>query len=101
MRRHSGSANDERPGGRALAHRTEGSPMLLARADEVSATTYSKVGYFACFGGAEYPDSWRGEAPLCVSYGCLFGTMSEAARLTLGARKGSKTVIHGYRGEPG
>ncbi len=64
----------------------------------VSATAYSKVGHFACFGGAEYPDSWRGEAPLCASYGCLFGKMSEAACLALGARKGSKTVIHGYKG---
>jgi hypothetical protein len=64
----------------------------------MSATTYSKVGYFACFGGAEYPDSWRREAPLCTSYGCLFGKMSEDACLTLGARKLSKTVIHGYKG---
>jgi TIR domain-containing protein len=64
----------------------------------MSATTYSKVGYFACFGGAEYPDAWRREAPLCTSYGCLFGKMSQAACLTLGAKKGSKTVIHGYKG---
>jgi hypothetical protein len=64
----------------------------------MSATTYSKVGYFACFGGAEYPDSWRGEALLCTSYGCLFGKMPEVTCLTLGAKKGSKTVIHGYKG---
>jgi hypothetical protein len=64
----------------------------------ISATAYSKAGYFACFGGAEYPDSWRGEAPLCMAYGCLFGKMSEAACLDLAAKKRSKTVIHGYKG---
>jgi len=60
--------------------------------------TYSKVGNFACFGGAEYPDSWREEAPLCVSYGCNFGKMSQDACLTLGAKKRSKTIIHGITG---
>ena len=63
-----------------------------------SANIYAKVGNFACFGGAEYPDSWRGEAPLCVSYGCNFGKMSEDACLALGTRKRSKTVIHGNTG---
>jgi hypothetical protein len=60
-----------------------------------SANTYSKVGSFACFGEAEYPDSWRAEAALCVTYGCNFGKMSQDACLALGARKRSKTVIHG------
>lgn len=62
-----------------------------------SATTYAKVGSFACFDGAEYPRSWRDEAPLCTPYGCNFGKMAEDACLSLGARKGSKTVIHGKR----
>jgi TIR domain len=70
----------------------------VRQSSPVSATAYSKVGYFACFGGAEYPDGWRSEAPLCTSYGCLFGKMTEAACLTLAASKGSKTVIHGYKG---
>ena len=63
-----------------------------------SAKTYSKSGNFACFNKAEYPDSWREEASLCVPYGCNFGKMSEDACLTLGANKGSKTVIHGNAG---
>jgi hypothetical protein len=63
-----------------------------------SAKTYSKTGNFACFGKAEYPDSWREEASLCVPYGCNFGKMSQDACLTLGARKRSKTVIHGNKG---
>jgi hypothetical protein len=60
-----------------------------------SAKIYSKSGNFACFGEAEYPNSWRDEAPLCTSYGCNFGKMSQDACLALGARKQSKTVIHG------
>jgi hypothetical protein len=63
-----------------------------------SAKTYSKIGNFACFSKAEYPDSWREEASLCVPYGCNFGKMSQDACLTLGARKRSKTVIHGNTG---
>jgi len=63
-----------------------------------SAKIYSKIGNFACFSKAEYPDSWREEASLCASYGCNFGKMSEDACLTLGARKRSKTVIHGNTG---
>src|SRR6516225_8235602 len=62
------------------------------------AKTYSKVGNFACFNEAEYPNSWRGEAAICAPYGCNFGKMSEDACLTLGARKQSKTVIHGNTG---
>ena len=58
-------------------------------------TAYTKVGNFACFGDAEYPNGWREEAPLCVPYGCNFGRMSREACLALAARKGSKTVIHG------
>ena len=58
---------------------------------------YSKVGNFACFAEAEYPDSWREEAPLCAAYGCNFGKMSQDACLALAARKGSKTVIHGNK----
>jgi hypothetical protein len=68
------------------------------RSPPTSATTYAKVGNFACFNEAEYPDSWRGEAPLCVPYGCNFGKMPEDACLTLGAGKRSKTVIHGNTG---
>jgi len=63
-----------------------------------SAKTYSKVGNFACFSKAEYPDSWREEASLCAPYGCNFGKMPEDACLALGARKRSKTVIHGNTG---
>ncbi len=69
-------------------------PALVAP----SAKTYSKIGNFACFSKAEYPDSWREEASLCVPYGCNFGKMSQDACLTLGARKRSKTVIHGNTG---
>jgi TIR domain-containing protein len=60
-----------------------------------SADAYSRFGNFACFSEAQYPDSWREEASSCVSYGCNFGKMSRDACLSLGARKGSKTVIHG------
>ena len=63
-----------------------------------SAKIYSKIGNFACFSKADYPDSWREEASLCAPYGCNFGKMSEDACLTLGARKRSKTVIHGNTG---
>jgi hypothetical protein len=68
------------------------------RSPFTSAKTYSKFGNFACFSEAEYPDSWREEAPLCAPYGCNFGKMSQDACLTLGARKQSKTVIHGNSG---
>jgi TIR domain len=68
------------------------------RSPLTSEKTYSKVGNFACFSEAEYPDSWRGEASLCGPYGCNFGKMSQDACLTLGARKRSKTVIHGNAG---
>jgi hypothetical protein len=63
-----------------------------------SAKTYLKSGNFACFNKAEYPDSWREKASFCVPYGCNFGKMSQDACLTLGARKRSKTVIHGNPG---
>ncbi|MEA2887932.1 MAG: hypothetical protein QOD11_2292 [Bradyrhizobium sp.] len=63
-----------------------------------SATAYAADGNFACFDKAEYPDSWRAEAPLCGPYGCNFGKMSQDACLALGARKQSKTVIHGIIG---
>lgn len=63
-----------------------------------SAKTYSKVGNFACFGAAEYPDGWRDQASVCVAYGCNFGKMSQDACLALGARRGSKTVIYGTPG---
>jgi hypothetical protein len=73
------------------------------RADEVeqqrqAAKTYSKVGNFACFSEAEYPDSWREEASLCAPYGCNFGKLSQDVCLTLGVKKRSKTVIHGNTG---
>jgi hypothetical protein len=63
-----------------------------------SAKAYSRFGNFACFGEAQYPDSWREEASFCVPYGCNFGQMDRDACLALGARKGSKTVIHGNTG---
>jgi hypothetical protein len=68
------------------------------RSPLTSAKTYTKFGNFACFGEAQYPDSWREEASFCVPYGCNFGKMSQEACLTLGARKRSKTVIHGNSG---
>ena len=61
-------------------------------------SSYSKAGNFACFSRAEYPDSWRAEASICAPYGCNFGKMSEDACLALGAKKRSKTVIHGNTG---
>jgi hypothetical protein len=70
----------------------------LWRSPLTSAKTYSKSGNFACFNDAEYPDIWRQEALLCAPYGCNFGKMSQDACLTLGARKESKTIIHGNTG---
>jgi len=63
-----------------------------------SPTAYAAAGNFACFDKATYPDDWRAEAPLCGPYGCNFGKMSQSACLALGARKRSKTVIHGNAG---
>ncbi|MGN1287428.1 MAG: toll/interleukin-1 receptor domain-containing protein [Bradyrhizobium sp.] len=63
-----------------------------------SAAAYAADGNFACFDKAEYPDSWRTEAPLCGPYGCNFGKMPQAACLALAAGKQSKTVIHGNAG---
>lgn len=63
-----------------------------------SAKSYARFGNFACFGEAQYPESWREDASFCTSYGCSFGKLSRDACLTLGARKGSKTVIHGNAG---
>jgi hypothetical protein len=60
-----------------------------------SAKSYARFGNFACFAEAQYPESWREDASFCTSYGCSFGKLSGDACLTLGARKGSKTVIHG------
>jgi hypothetical protein len=77
---------------------TSAEKYLIWRSPPTSAEAYSKAGSFACFGDAEYPDSWREEAPLCVAYGCLYGKMTQDACLTLGAKKGSKTVIHGKTG---
>jgi hypothetical protein len=68
------------------------------RSPFTSTNAYSIVGNFACFGGAEYPNSWREEAPVCTPYGCNFGKMSQDACLTLGAKKQSETVIHGNVG---
>jgi hypothetical protein len=63
-----------------------------------SVMAYAADGNFACFDKAEYPDSWRAEAPLCGPYGCNFGKMSQDACLALGVRKQSKIVIHGNTG---
>src|SRR4029079_10112018 len=62
--------------------------------DGAAGKNYSKVGNFACFSEAEYPESWRAEAIFCAPYGCNFGKMSQDACLTLGATKRAKTVIH-------
>ena len=59
-----------------------------------SAKSYARFGNFACFAEAQYPDEWREEAS-CMPYGCNFGKLPRDTCLTLGARKGSKTVIHG------
>jgi hypothetical protein len=67
----------------------------LWRSPVVLETAYAKVGNLACFSDAEFPESWREEAPLCAPYGCNFGKMSRDACLALAARKGAKTVIHG------
>jgi TIR domain len=75
-----------------------GISYYLWRSPLASATTYAASGNFACFDKAEYPDSWRAEAPLCAPYGCNFGKMSQDACLALGARKQSKMVIHGNTG---
>ena len=77
----------------AIAHFVWPSPT----APLASPSIYSKVGNFACFAEADYPKSWRDEAPLCVAYGCNFGKISQEACLALGAKKGSKTVIHGNK----
>jgi TIR domain len=63
-----------------------------------ASSAYARVGNFACFDKAEYPDSWREEAPLCAPYGCNFGKLSRDACLALGAKKQSKTIIHGNPG---
>jgi hypothetical protein len=63
-----------------------------------SAKAYTSAGNFACFDDADYPKSWRSEASLCVAFGCNFGKMTEDACLALGAKKQSKTVIHGNPG---
>ena len=68
------------------------------RSPPMSASAYAKVGNFACFDDAIYPDRWRDEATLCTPYGCNFGKMSEEDCLALGAKKQSKTVIHGNVG---
>jgi hypothetical protein len=65
---------------------------------DASASAYAAAGNFACFSKAEYPESWRTEAPLCGPYGCNFGKMSQDACLALGLKKQSKTVIHGNTG---
>jgi hypothetical protein len=67
-------------------------------APSAAAKAYTKSGSFACFSKADYPNSWRQEASLCAPYGCNFGKMSQDACLTLGLKKGSKTVIHGNTG---
>jgi hypothetical protein len=71
---------------------------VVAPPAALSAKGYTKSGNFACFSKAEFPSSWRDEAAMCVHFGCNFGKMSEEACLALGARKGSKTVIHGNPG---
>jgi hypothetical protein len=67
----------------------------LWRSWSAPADVYARSGNFACFGDAEFPDDWREEASFCLPIGCNFGKLSRDACLALGARKGSKTVIHG------
>jgi hypothetical protein len=75
----------------AIFYYASRSPLELTK-------SYSSVGNFACFDDAQFPESWRGEAPLCAPYGCNFGKMSQDACLALGTRKQSKIVIHGNTG---
>ncbi len=62
-----------------------------------AAFRYSGNGNYACFGDATFPSSWRTEAT-CLHFGCNFGQLDRRACLVLGARKDSKTVIHGNAG---
>ncbi len=57
-------------------------------------TGYASAGGYACFGGAVFPPSWRGQAN-CVGYGCQFGRMGLDRCLALGARLNARLVIHG------
>lgn len=59
--------------------------------------SYKMRGGFACYGGAEYPESWRSEAS-CVDFGCNFGNLSLEMCLALGIQKGARQVIHGNTG---
>ncbi|MCX7311520.1 MAG: TIR domain-containing protein [Alphaproteobacteria bacterium] len=68
------------------------------RSADASAAAYTRAGNFACFDDATFPASWRQEASICAPYGCNFGKMPQDACLALGARKQSKTVIHGNAG---
>lgn len=72
--------------------------LKVAALPSAAAKAYSMSGNFACFNKADYPNSWRQEASMCVTYGCNFGKMSQEACLALGLRKGSKTIIHGNTG---
>jgi hypothetical protein len=60
-------------------------------------SSYTKIGAFACYGSADYPPAWSGEAS-CRSFGCFFGRLSLDACLTLGAQKGAREVHHGNPG---
>ncbi len=60
-------------------------------------SSYQNRGGYACSGGADYPSAWRREAS-CFGYGCNFGKLELKSCLALGARKGTKLVIHGNPG---
>jgi hypothetical protein len=72
--------------------------LKAVAAPSAALKVYAKSGSFACFDKADYPNSWRQEASMCVTYGCNFGKMSQDACLALALKKGSKTVIHGNTG---
>lgn len=71
--------------------------VAVSGAPPPSPARCSRSGSYACFGGAVYPSSWQSEAT-CYHFGCKFGRLSRQACLALGARKGSRTVIHGNAG---
>ncbi|HEX4410791.1 MAG TPA: toll/interleukin-1 receptor domain-containing protein [Xanthobacteraceae bacterium] len=82
----------------AAAATSAGLAYYYLRRSPLTSQVYTKIGNFACFDDAIYPDRWRDEATLCTPYGCNFGKLSEEDCLALGAKKQSKTVIHGNVG---
>ena len=77
--------------------RLKAKKVAAAKRTSVAPGDYSKRGSYACFGKAVFPSGWRKEA-YCVHFGCNFGVLNRQDCLALGAKKGSKTVIHGKTG---